>query len=300
MPEKIEVTFLGTASATPSSKRNHSAILFSYRSENILIDCGEGTQRQFKVAGLNPCKLTKILITHWHGDHTLGLPGLLETLSTSEYSKKLQIYGPKKTKEKFSLLEKIYGRFRIDHEIKEISTKKIYENDALQINSALMDHRPPSIAYSLIIKDRLRIKKPELKKLKIKNSSKLKKLLEKKDITLNGKKLKWKKLTYLEKGKKITIILDTKINQRAISLAKNSDILICESTFSESEKEKASQFKHLTAKDAATIAKKSGSKKLVLTHLSQRYSNKTSKILQEAKKIFKNTSIAEDLNQLTL
>ena len=99
MASSIKLTFLGTADQIPSADRNHTAILLTYEGENMLVDCGEGTQRQFRKAGLNPCKITKILITHWHGDHVLGLPGLLSTLSLSGYNKKLYIYGPKGTKE---------------------------------------------------------------------------------------------------------------------------------------------------------------------------------------------------------
>src|SRR3989344_3358273 len=95
--EQIKITFLGTSNAIPTKKRNHTAILLTYKNENILIDCGEGTQRQFKIAEISPAKLTKILITHWHGDHTLGLSGLFQTLAMSDYSKKLEIYGPKNT-----------------------------------------------------------------------------------------------------------------------------------------------------------------------------------------------------------
>src|SRR3990167_2584674 len=91
----IKITFLGTSDSIPSSKRNHTAILLSCEGENILIDCGEGTQRQFRKMGLNPCKITKILITHWHADHVIGLIGLIKTLDISGYGKTLFIYGPR-------------------------------------------------------------------------------------------------------------------------------------------------------------------------------------------------------------
>ncbi len=87
----IKITFLGTSDQIPSAKRNHTAILLTYKGENILVDCGEGTQRQFRKARLNPCKITRLLITHWHGDHVLGIPGLLKTLALSGYNKTLSI-----------------------------------------------------------------------------------------------------------------------------------------------------------------------------------------------------------------
>src|SRR3990170_195602 len=95
MTEKIKITFLGTSGMIPDEKRNHPAFFVQYANEGILVDCGEGTQTQFRKAKLNPCSITKILLTHWHGDHTLGLPGLLKTISMSEYTKKLEIYGPR-------------------------------------------------------------------------------------------------------------------------------------------------------------------------------------------------------------
>ena len=101
MAEKIKLTFLGTGSAIPTARRNHPATLLQYKDENILVDCGEGTQRQFRKAKLNPCKITRILISHWHGDHVLGLPGLLQTLNLNGYNGKLVLYGPKGSKQKF-------------------------------------------------------------------------------------------------------------------------------------------------------------------------------------------------------
>ena len=114
----IKVKFLGTSGAVPTAERNHTSMLLEYENENILIDCGEGTQRQFRKARINPCKITRILITHWHGDHVLGLPGLLQTLGFSEYNKTLYIYGPKGTKEFMQNLFKTFFFFEyIFHQI---------------------------------------------------------------------------------------------------------------------------------------------------------------------------------------
>lgn len=296
--EKVEINFLGTGNAVPTIKRNHTSILVRFKDENILVDCGEGTQRQFKVAGISPNRLTRILITHWHGDHILGLPGLLQTLAMSEYNKTLKIYGPKGTKYFVSLIEKLQTN-KIKLEVHEVNGKFVDENDFF-IESKEMAHSAFANAYSIVMKDKIRLDKAKLKKAKLPNSPLVKNLLAGKDIVVNGKKILAKHLTYKEKGKKVTIILDTAFNQNAINLSKDSNLLICESTFSQEEKEQAKEYKHLTSVDAANIAKKSKSLALVLTHISQRYEHDPSIILDEAKKVFKNTQLVNDFDNILL
>jgi ribonuclease Z len=296
----IEVTFLGTGSHTPTPKRNHTGILFSFNSNNILIDCGEGIQRQYKISKHNPCKLTHLLITHWHGDHVLGIPGLLQTLAMAEYSKTLEIYGPVGTKRKFELLEKLYSRFKIKYNIHEVTSGKILEKKEYYIKTSPMKHGSPSQAYSITIKDKLRLDKNKIKKLKLPNAPILGKLQQGKDVSFQGKKIKSKSVTYLEKGKKISVIMDTLPNKNADKIAKSSDILICESSFHSNEKEKAISHKHLTAKQAATIAKKANVKKLFITHISHRYSQNTHPLLDEAKKTFSKTFLPKDFDKIKI
>ena len=138
--------------------------------------------------------------------------------------------------------------------------------------------------------------KSALKKLKLPNSLLLKKLQVGEDITFEGKKIKAKDVSYLEKGRKITFILDTAFNEGAIELARGSDILVCESSFSNEESQLASERMHLTAEQAATIAKKANVRQLILTHISQRYEHNPRIILEEAKKVFKNTTLAKDFD----
>jgi len=292
--EKVTLSFLGTGNAVPTKKRNHTAILLNYKDQSLLFDCGEGTQRQFKFLGISATKLTKLFITHWHGDHILGIPGLFQTLAMLNYNKTLEVYGPKKTKYYLELMSELFKDLKIKFKVKEIESAILDFGD-FKIESRPMKHNTPSNAYSFIIKDKLRLDKAKLKKLKIPNSPLIKQLQQGKDIIINGKKIKSSSVTYKEKGKKITIILDTLMNPETIDLAKNSDILICESTFSEKDKEKAREYWHLTAKQAAEIAKKAKCKSLILTHISERYENALFLIEKEAKKIFKNTTIAKDL-----
>jgi len=295
--EKIKITFLGTSDSIPTKLRNHPAILLAYKNENILIDCGEGTQRQFKIAEISPMKLTSILITHWHGDHTFGLPGLLQTLNMMNYNKKLKIYGPKGTRRYINLLKEL-ANINLSLDVYELENNVFVDNSEFCIETKSMDHTSPTNAYSFKIKDKRRLDKQKLKKLKLPNSPIIKSLQQGKDIVYNNRKIKASQVSYIEKGRKVTIVLDTKLNQNAINLAKDSDILISESSFSSEDKDHAKEFKHLTATDAAVIAKKAKVKRLILTHVSQRYEGNISIIEKEAKKMFKNTSIAKDFDSL--
>jgi ribonuclease Z len=301
MASKIKIHFLGTSAQIPTSKRNHSAILLSYNGENILFDCGEGTQRQFRKAKLNPCKITRILISHWHSDHILGIPGLLSTLALSGYNRKLYIYGPRGTKEFMKDLLNIFN-FQKKYEIivEETNGGKFYETNDFYIESERMSHGIPTNAYSFVIKDKLRLDKKKIEKSKLPFGPLLKKLKEGKDILHEGKKYNAKDFVYGEKGKKISVVFDTLINEKIVPFVKNSDILICDSSFSSEKNEEAKEHLHLTAKQCGEIAKKSNVNKLILTHISQRYENNIKELLDDAKSVFKNVVIAEDFNEFIL
>lgn len=292
----IKITFLGTSYAIPSLERNHTSVLLNYKGENILIDCGEGTQRQFRRAKLNPCKITRILITHLHGDHILGIPGLLQTLSLSGYNKVLFIYGPKGIKKFMKQLMNIFA-FKLNYEIKiEEVNGKFFETDDFYLKSEKMIHGVLCNAYSFVKKGQIRIDKTKLKKTKIPQSPLFKKLKEGKDIVHNGKKYLAKHLTFKEEDKKISFVYDTSLNKKIIPFVKNSDLLICEATFDSELEDMAKEKKHLTAGQAGKIAEQSKSKKLILTHISERYAKDVSVLSKDAKKFFKNISLAKDLD----
>jgi|TARA_Y100000310_G_scaffold12797_1_gene13182 ribonuclease Z len=298
----IKIIFLGTSYAIPSSERNHTSVLLNYKGENILVDCGEGTQRQFRKAKLNPCKLTRILITHWHGDHVLGIPGILQTLSLNGYNKTLFIYGPKGTKYLMKQLVDIFN-FKLNYKIKieEISGKKrFFETDDFCIESESMTHGVLCNAYSFIKKGRIRIDKNKLKKNKLPQGAFLKKLKEGKNIVYEGKKYLAKNLTFKEQDKKISFVYDTSFNGKIKGFVNGSDLLICEATFDSELEEMAKKKKHLTAGQSGKIAKQSKSKKLILTHISERYSKNVSKLLKDAKKNFKNVSVANDFDVIKI
>ncbi len=295
-----KITFLGTGDLVPTAQRNHTAILLTYYGENILVDCGEGTQRQFRKAKLNPCKITRILITHWHGDHVLGLPGLLKTLALSGYNKTLYIYGPRGFKKHMEDLFNTFGKIE-DYkiEIKEV-LGKFFEDGDFYLESKSVEHGVPCNAYCFVEKDKLRVDKDKLKKYGISSGPHLSKLREGKSFTYDGKKYSSKDLTYTENGQKISFVLDAEYNSKISTFVKNSQILICESNFGEDEKELAKKRKHLTSGQAAKIARESKSDKLIITHVGQRYSSDSKIILNEAKKIFKNSVLVNDFDVVML
>ena len=233
MTQNIKITFLGTSSSIPTKTRNHISILINYKDENILVDCGEGTQRQLRKADINPCKITRLLITHFHGDHTFGIPGLVHTLALNNYKKILYIYGPKGTKR---FIEKIFETFvqgeKIKYEAKEVSNKFLETND-FKLIAQRLEHNANCNGYLFEEKDKIRIDKDKLKKLKIPNIQEISKLLKGKNIRYNNQTIKAKNLTYKQKGKKISFILDTRYCENAIKLAKDSELAIIESTFLE-------------------------------------------------------------------
>jgi ribonuclease Z len=299
----MKITFLGTSSMIPTKQRNAFSILVSHENENILVDCGEGTQRQLRMINFSPPKITKILLTHWHGDHILGLPGLIQTLATSNYAKTLEIYGPKGTKKFFELIMKMFvNKEKINIAVTEIEKNGVfYKNDLISIEAIYLEHTTHCIAYSIIENSKRKIDLRYVSKYGLTKHPLLGKLQKGEDIVYNNKKILADKATFVINGKKITIITDTRLCNACYEIAKDSDLLISEATFRKDLKEKASEYMHLTSEQAALIAKKSKSKKLVITHISQRYKEDESKDIEsEAKKTFKNTIVAKDLMSLSL
>lgn len=296
----VTITFLGTAATQPTKERNVSGILLTYENENIMIDCGEGTQRQMRIKGLKNTKITKILLTHFHGDHVLGLGGLIRTLGSSAYDKTLEVYGPKDSKKYFSnLMNSSIFNEKVDVKVTELNKGIFFKSDKFRLECIPLNHSAPCLGYSFIEEDKRKINLDYLKKFGLAQHPLLGELQKGRDIEYKGKIIKASKATTLVPGKKVTFLIDTGLCKEAVELAKNSDLLVCEATFAESEKEMAREVKHLTAKQAAKIAKKSKVKKLVLTHFSQRYKT-TDQILKEAKSIFKNVECAKDLMEVKI
>jgi ribonuclease Z len=301
----MEITFLGTSSMVPTKERNVTGIFLRYNGEGLLLDCGEGTQRQMNIAGINRNTVKKILVSHWHGDHVSGIVGLLQTMANKEANPTVDIYGPKGTKEHVKhMLGMVIFDVQVEIRVHELVPKrdellKVVETEDYIIECIALDHKVPCIGYSFIEKDRLNIDVEKQKKLGIRDGPHLRKLKEGKEIKYKGKAVKPDDVTYLVKGKKITYVADTAACENCVKLAKNADLLISESVYAGKLQEKAEDYRHLTAKDAAMMASQADVDKLVLTHFSQRYKT-VDELEEEAKIHFPNTTCAFDFMKIKL
>jgi len=283
----------------PTKDRNHQSMFIEIGTEGILLDCGEGTQRQLKIAKINPNKITKILLTHLHGDHVLGLPGLLETLSSYGHEKKIEIYGPVGTKKFINDCCNTFNfKIKFETEIKDISKETIKSKNCV-IKTLPLKHGVPCIGYSIKENDRRKIKMKLLREKNVPEGEHLQKLQLGEDIIYNNEKFSCAKYTYIIKGKKMAIILDTLPCKNAYSLAKDSELLICESSYDHTYEKKAKEFFHMTARQAAQLASEANVKKLIITHFSQRYKTPY-KLVNEAKMVFDNVEAAYDFMKVKL
>ena len=296
----MQITFLGTSSMVPTKERNQIAVFLSYGSEGILLDCGEGTQRQFKIAGISLTKVTKILLSHWHGDHVLGLPGLIQTLSSMDYNGKLEIYGPVGTKKR---MEKMFEAFvfdkRISLVVKEVKEGILFENNEFQLEAYQLEHGIENLGYKFVEKDKRKVDMKKARKLRIPEGPLLGRLQQGKAIEFNGKRIEPDEVTDIESGKKIAYITDTVLCDNCYRIAENADLLICEATYSSKLVGKSEEYGHMTAKQAAQIANKANAKQLVLIHFSARYKN-TQELEEDARGIFDNVICAKDFMKIEL
>lgn len=296
----MQLIFLGTSSMVPTKERNQSSVLISYKDDGILVDCGEGTQRQLKIAGIKLTKITKILISHWHGDHVLGLPGLIQSMAASDFNKVLEIYGPKNTKKIFKNMFNVFIFDRkIDIKIKEIKDNVFFQNEDYILKCLPLEHGIETLGFSFIEKDKRKIVMNKVKKFGLKQGPLIGKLQEGKPILFKGKNIKPSDVSIIIKGRKITIINDTSPCKNADLLAKDSDLLVCEATYTSALEEKSKEYDHMTAKQAAELANRCNVNKLILTHFSARYKN-TLELEEEASNYFDNVICADDFMKINL
>ncbi len=292
-----DIIILGSSAQQPTRNRNHGAYLIRWNEEGLLFDPGEGTQRQFIFADIAPTCVNRIFVSHFHGDHCLGLGSMLMRLNLDKVIQPIHCYYPKVSQKNFDYLR--YGCIYhqtieiVEHPIEEEGI--VHETDKFIIEAKFLSHGVESIGWRVTEKDRVKFDKEKLIEQKVFGSN-VKLLQQNGHIKIDNQIIKLEDVSWIRKGDSIAIVLDTKYCDNAIEIAKDAKVVICEATFLEDQKDLAKKYMHMTAKEAATIAKKANAKMLILTHFSARYTDLTL-FEKEAKSIFENTHIAEDFKR---
>jgi len=296
----LELVFLGTAGATPTIDRNSPATLIVRGGERILVDCGEGTQRQLmKSVGL--ARLNLILLTHLHGDHYLGLPGLLKTMSLGGREEPLQLFGPPGLYELLRQIEYIVGRPRFPFIVEEVRPGETLPLPDFVLKTAATDHGLPGVAWCLQEPERPGRFLPQVAvALGVAPGPEFGRLQRGEAvITPVGRVVRPEEVMEGPRwGRKLVFTGDTRPTREVIDLAEGASVLVHDGTFGESESDRALETGHSTAREAAQVALAAGVSTLVLTHLSSRHSWR--ELRDEAREVFPATVVPRDLDVLVV
>ncbi len=295
----LKLIILGTSGAAPTKSRGLAAVAVENEGKMYLFDCGEGTQRQMLKFGANISKVQSIFITHTHGDHIFGIPGMLRSMDLYGRDYPLNIYVPKGYEDRIEVLAK-FDSFKPRYQINviPIESGEIYRNKFINVKAFGLKHSIASYGYMIAENDSFNFIKEKCDSLGIKGKM-YRELLEKGKIAVQNKgssqpiEVKIEDVSVPKVGKKIAYATDTMPSDETAKAAAGADILIHEATYTEEFKSLAIERMHSTAIDAAKIAKKAGVKELILIHFSTRYKT-TSMLVHQSKSIFKDTIAAKD------
>ncbi|MGJ4949831.1 ribonuclease Z [Bradyrhizobium sp. HKCCYLS20291] len=300
----FELTFLGTSASVPSEDRNHPGLLVQADGQRILIDCGEGIQRQLLRSGAGFRRLHRILLTHGHLDHILGIPGLFSTLRLRSSSEVMSVHGSSGTLDVvIRMLAGLWGEGRapIPLQLVPLTPGQVADAGAFTINCFPVRHRDTdSIGFAFTTQARRRLLPERLATLGVPDGPIRKTLAEGQPVTLDdGRTIDPEDvLGPASGGKKLVIIGDTETTEGLHDHARDADVLVIEATFLHRDSATARDYGHLTAAEAAALAASSNVGRLVLNHISGRYSDE--EILAEARAVFPASRIASDFDRLTV
>lgn len=290
-----DLIILGTSSQQPTRYRNHGAYLFRWNDEGLLFDPGEGTQRQFIFADIAPPVVTRIFVSHFHGDHCLGLGSMLMRLNLDKVTHPIHCYYPASGKRYFDRLR--FGTSYheliqvIEHPVEKAGI--VHDDGKFIVEATFLEHGIDNIGWRVTEAPSRKFDRAKLIAHGIYGPNVS--LLEKnKQLLINDKLIHIDDVSEVRPGEAIAVVIDTRVCPQAVEIAKGARILLAESTYLEEERDLARKHFHLTAKDAATIAAQANVEELILTHFSARYLN--AKVFEdEAKPFFANVHAAEDL-----
>ncbi len=300
----FELIFLGTSASVPSMDRNQPGLLVSAGGERILIDCGEGTQRQLLRSGAGFRRLNRVLLTHGHLDHVLGIPGLLATMALQRRSAEMSINGGPRTLEVVShMLAGLWGEGRapLPLSLGPIAVETIIHQNGFSITPFPVRHRDTdSFGYSFEAMGRRHLRSDRLADLHIPNGLVRKELAAGLRVMLpDGRSIDPDDvLGPMEDGRKLVVVGDAETVEGLADFVYRADTLVIEATFLEKDQTLARDYGHLTATQAASLAAAGHVKRLILTHISGRYPPED--ILAEAKTIFPAVQVANDFERVTI
>ncbi len=291
---------LGSSAQVPTRERNHSGYFMHWNREGLLFDPGEGTQRQMCRFNVRASTITKIFITHFHGDHCLGLPGVIQRLALDNITHSVDIFFPASGMEFYDNLIRAssyhQGVKMNPHPVEDGG--EIFVDPSMRIQAEALDHTIDAFGYKITESDSLTVIPEKLKRAGIFGAD-IGSLKSDGSIEIKGKKVSLEEVSIPKKGQSMAFIMDTRYCRNALNLAHEVDLLICESTYTSEHSELAKTYGHLTSAQAARIARLSNAGRLVLTHYSQRYLD-TRGMLSEAKEEFSNCVVVADGDNIDL
>lgn len=296
----MQIVFLGTSGSWPTPKRNVSAIAIKRGPEVLLFDCGEGTQRQFMLSKLSFMQVRRVFLTHFHGDHFLGLPGMIQSMTMNGREAPLEVYGPQGVERLVSELVSL-GYFTPGFSIqtKELPPGSSLDGGEYVVRAFEAVHTVPGLSYVLEEKMRPgRFLREKAESLGIPPGPLYSRLQDGHAVTVGGRTFEPSDvLGPPRRGRKIVYTGDSMPHETLIEMARGADVLIHDATSDAALEEKANRYGHSSSRQAATVAKEAGVGLLVLTHFSPRYED-ASPILADAKSIFENSRLAEDFAEI--
>ncbi len=293
----LRITFLGTGGTLPTISRNPSAIFINREGEMMLFDCGEGTQQQMMRAKTG-MKISSIFITHYHADHFLGIPGLIQTMSFNGRTEPLDIYGPVWTEQMVKpMIELGYYKMGFEINAHELADGDMIDKGEYSIKAVATDHGIPSFGYILEEKSRAgRFNRERAIELGVPVGHLFSKLQKGETITVNGRIIKPSQVMGEGRpGRKVVYSGDTRPCESIERESEDADLLIHDCTFADELRDWAVETKHSTAIEAGLLAKKANVRQLALTHISSRYSENAEPLQIEAKSVFGNVTLAREL-----
>jgi ribonuclease Z len=267
-----ELVVLGTGSQVPSRERTQNGYFLRWDNEGFLFDPGEGTQRQMIFAGLAAGAITRLCVTHFHGDHCLGVPGVVQRLSLDDVPHPVHAHYPASGQTYFTRLRYAASFF----ERAELLEEPVEEDGLLSVGSfgqlwaRRLEHPIESFGYQLIEPDGRRMLPGKLAEYGVTGPA-VGRVQRAGSLEVDGRTVRLEDVSEVRRGQRFAFVMDTRLCENVLRLAENADLLVIESTYLSSETELARRFGHLTARQAARVAAECGVRKLVLTHFSQRY-----------------------------